>query len=154
MIGLGFRSARPRHRQANPSGDPQVDPHSEGVTPRRATPQPPLSHPSAATADTRGRTRIRHVPLPHPRSRASKAASRAATVPTRPWAGSRRRGSLPTALVSAFTAIGATRRGYDWRHDPVSSLAIGRQGWLQRANFILAGVLYTCASRDLLRLPR
>ncbi len=57
-------------------------------------------------------------------------------------------------FVSAFTAIGATRRGYDWRHDPVSSLAIGRQGWLQRANFILAGVLYTCASRDLLRLPR
>ncbi len=42
--------------------------------------------------------------------------------------------------------IGAARRGYDWRRYPVSSLATGRQGWYQRINFILAGVLYSCAA--------
>jgi hypothetical protein len=49
-------------------------------------------------------------------------------------------------FVTAFTAIGAERRGYDWRRYPVSSLAIGRKGWYQRANFILAGVLYSYAA--------
>jgi hypothetical protein len=49
-------------------------------------------------------------------------------------------------FVIAFTAIGAARRGYDWRRHPVSSLATGRQGWQQRANFILAGILYSCAA--------
>jgi hypothetical protein len=53
-------------------------------------------------------------------------------------------------FVTAFTAIGATRSGYDWQRYPVSSLAIGRRGWLQRANFILAGVLYSCAAPALL----
>jgi Protein of unknown function (DUF998) len=52
-------------------------------------------------------------------------------------------------FVTAFTAIGAARRGYDWRRYPVSSLAIGRQGWQQRINFILAGVLYSCAAAGL-----
>ena len=37
-------------------------------------------------------------------------------------------------FVTAFAAIGAARRGYDWRRHPVSSLAIGREGWQQRAN--------------------
>jgi hypothetical protein len=44
-------------------------------------------------------------------------------------------------FITAFTAIGAKRPGYDWRRDPVSSLGIGEQGWPQRANFGLAGVL-------------
>ncbi|MGH8997724.1 MAG: DUF998 domain-containing protein [Acidimicrobiales bacterium] len=57
-------------------------------------------------------------------------------------------------FVIAFTAIGATRSCYDWRRDPVSSLAIGRQGWLQRGNFVLAGMLYSCAARELSRCPR
>lgn len=57
-------------------------------------------------------------------------------------------------FITAFTAIGATRRGYDWRRYPVSSLAIGRQGWQQRANFILAGVLYSCAAAGLRRCGR
>jgi hypothetical protein len=57
-------------------------------------------------------------------------------------------------FVTAFTAIGAARRGYDWRRYPVSSLAIGRQGWQQRANFILAGVLYSCAAAGLARSDR
>ncbi|WP_081809521.1 DUF998 domain-containing protein [Mycobacterium sp. URHB0044] len=52
-------------------------------------------------------------------------------------------------FVTAFTAIGATRRGYDWRRAPVSALAVGRRGWQQRANFVLAGVLYSCAAAGL-----
>lgn len=46
-------------------------------------------------------------------------------------------------FVLAFTAIGARRPGYDWRRHAVSSLAAGDRGWLQRANFILAGMLYS-----------
>jgi hypothetical protein len=57
-------------------------------------------------------------------------------------------------FVTAFTAIGARRRGYDWRRYPVSTLAIGRQGWQQRANFIVAGVLYSCAAAGLGRSDR
>jgi hypothetical protein len=57
-------------------------------------------------------------------------------------------------FVTAFTAIGAARRGYDWRRYPVSSLAIGRQGWQQRANFVVAGVLYSCAALGLGRSDR
>ena len=57
-------------------------------------------------------------------------------------------------FVAAFTVIGSARAGYDWRRLPVSSLAIGPQGWTQRANFIVAGVLYTGAARALGRCPR
>jgi uncharacterized protein DUF998 len=57
-------------------------------------------------------------------------------------------------FVTAFTVIGATRHGYDWRRYPVSSLAIGRQGWRQRTNFILAGVLFFCAAAGLGRCDR
>jgi hypothetical protein len=57
-------------------------------------------------------------------------------------------------FVTAFTAIGAARRGYDWRRYPVSSLAIGRQGWQQRTNFILVGLLYSCAAVGLGRCDR
>ena len=57
-------------------------------------------------------------------------------------------------FVSAFTVIGARRPGYDWQRHAVSSLAVGRRGWLQRANFILAGVLYSCAARGLGRCTR
>ena len=46
-------------------------------------------------------------------------------------------------------AIGATRAGYDGERLPVSSLAIGRYGWLQRMNFVVAGVLYSCAGAGL-----
>jgi hypothetical protein len=57
-------------------------------------------------------------------------------------------------FVTAFTAIGAKRPGYDWRRDPVSSLGIGEQGWPQRANFGLAGVLYLLAALGLRKCPR
>ena len=69
------------------------------------------------------------------------------------------RGRLPCGVLAgplfagAFTAIGATQEGY-WRRFPVSLLAIGRQGWLQRANFILAGALYSFAAGGLARCPR
>jgi hypothetical protein len=57
-------------------------------------------------------------------------------------------------FVIGFTAIGARRSGYDWRRHAVSSLAAGDQGWQQRANFVLAGVLYSCAALGLGRCPR
>ena len=57
-------------------------------------------------------------------------------------------------FVAAFTAIGAARRGYDWRRYPVSSLAIGPHGWRQRINFIVAGVLYLYAAAGLGRCSR
>ena len=52
-------------------------------------------------------------------------------------------------FVAVFTALGARRAGYDWRRHAVSSLAIGRDGWAQRANFMLAGGLYCLAARGL-----
>lgn len=52
-------------------------------------------------------------------------------------------------FVTAFTAIGARRAGYDWRRHAVSSLADGRGGWAQRANFMLVGALYCVAARGL-----
>ena len=54
-------------------------------------------------------------------------------------------------FASAFSAIGAARAGYDWERLPVSSLAIGRHGWLQRMSFVGAGVLYSCAGGGLRR---
>jgi Protein of unknown function (DUF998) len=57
-------------------------------------------------------------------------------------------------FVAAFTAIGAARSGYDWRRHAVSSLACGRRGWWQRANFILAGILWCAAARGLAQAPR
>jgi hypothetical protein len=54
-------------------------------------------------------------------------------------------------FVGGFTTIGARRPGYDWRRHAVSSLAAGRGGWSQRANFVLAGALYRVAARGLAR---
>jgi hypothetical protein len=49
--------------------------------------------------------------------------------------------------------IGSMRSGYDWRRHTVSSLGAGRRGWLQRADFILTGVLYSLAARGLRQCP-
>ena len=57
-------------------------------------------------------------------------------------------------FVAMFTAIGATRAGYEWRRHAVSSLATGREGWAQRANFCLTGGLYCVAARGLGQSPR
>jgi hypothetical protein len=54
-------------------------------------------------------------------------------------------------FVGAFTVLGARRAGYDWRRHAVSSLAVGCEGWGQRANFILVGGLYCVAARSLAR---
>ncbi len=57
-------------------------------------------------------------------------------------------------FVTSFTVIGAKRLGYDWRRDPVSSLGIGKQGWPQRANSGLAGVLYLITAFGLRQCSR
>jgi hypothetical protein len=57
-------------------------------------------------------------------------------------------------FVSVFAAIGARRTGYDWRRHAVSSLGAGRDGWTQRANFMLVGGLYCLAARGLAQGPR
>jgi len=57
-------------------------------------------------------------------------------------------------FVGAFTAIGARRAGYDWRRHAVSVLADGREGWAQRANFMVVGVVYSVAAHGLPRSPR
>ena len=44
-------------------------------------------------------------------------------------------------FVVAFLAEGAMRPGYDPVRVPVSSLALGTDGWMQVANFILTGAL-------------
>ena len=49
-------------------------------------------------------------------------------------------------FVIGFTAIGARRPRYDWQRHAVSSLAAGDRGWYQRADFVLAGVLYSRAA--------
>jgi hypothetical protein len=56
-------------------------------------------------------------------------------------------------FVSSFTVIGARRAAYDWRRHAVSSLAAGRGGWSQRANFALTGALYCIAAHGLARGP-
>lgn len=45
-------------------------------------------------------------------------------------------------FVSVFTADGWTRPAYDPKRHPVSSLALGPSGWIQRSNFVVNGVLY------------
>jgi Protein of unknown function (DUF998) len=45
-------------------------------------------------------------------------------------------------FVAIFTAHGATLPGYRARRHPVSSLALGPRGWIQKANFLVAGCLY------------
>jgi hypothetical protein len=57
-------------------------------------------------------------------------------------------------FVSGFTAIGARRSGYDWRRHAVSSLADGRGGWLQRANFMVTGSLFCIAAHSLALSPK
>ena len=57
-------------------------------------------------------------------------------------------------FVSSFTVIGARRAGYEWRRHAVSSLARGRGGWLQRANFVLTGTLYCIAANGVARSPK
>lgn len=57
-------------------------------------------------------------------------------------------------FVGAFLIEGATRADYDPLRHPVSSLALGESGWMQVANFIVAGLLmlaFACGLRLALR---
>lgn len=63
------------------------------------------------------------------------------------------RGGLCTGpmFIAIFTLDGATRAGYLPARHPVSSLALGRRGWLQTANFVVTGVLYLAGAAGLSR---
>ncbi|MFC4117652.1 DUF998 domain-containing protein [Nonomuraea zeae] len=54
-------------------------------------------------------------------------------------------------FVVTFLAQGAVRDHYDWLRHPVSSLALGGSGWIQTANFIVAGLLSLAAAAGLRR---
>lgn len=50
-------------------------------------------------------------------------------------------------FVAVFSVEGAVREGYDARREPVSALALGDRGWVQRANFIgTGGLMLACAA--------
>jgi hypothetical protein len=56
------------------------------------------------------------------------------------------------AFVAVFTVEGAIRNdGYRPLRHPVSSLALGRRGWIQTANFTGAGTLFLAAAAGLAR---
>jgi len=56
-------------------------------------------------------------------------------------------------FVAVFTVEGARREGYDPLREPVSALALGERGWVQRTNFLATGILMLACSRGLGRLP-
>jgi hypothetical protein len=53
------------------------------------------------------------------------------------------------AFVVAYTVEGARRPGYDPRRHPVSSLALGPRGWVQRTSFTALGLSFLGLSRGL-----
>lgn len=49
-------------------------------------------------------------------------------------------------FIIVFLIEGALRNGYDAVRRPVSALALGKRGWIQRTNFIVTGALmFGCA---------
>ncbi len=56
-------------------------------------------------------------------------------------------------FIAVFTVEGARREGYDPLREPVSALALGERGWVQRTNFLATGMLMLACSRGLGRLP-
>lgn len=60
-------------------------------------------------------------------------------------------------FVLVFLLEGATRANYDPLRHPVSSLALGDYGWVQSANFVVAGLLtlaFSVGLRRVFRPPR
>ena len=45
-------------------------------------------------------------------------------------------------FVAVFVLEGAVREGYRPLRHPVSSLALGPRGWIEAANFTVAGTLF------------
>jgi Protein of unknown function (DUF998) len=54
-------------------------------------------------------------------------------------------------FISTFLVEGAVRPDYDPLRHPVSSLALGSRGWVQRLNFSVAGGLYIAGAVGLAR---
>ncbi|HUC25156.1 MAG TPA: DUF998 domain-containing protein [Streptosporangiaceae bacterium] len=54
-------------------------------------------------------------------------------------------------FVAVFLLEGAVRDGYRPLRHPVSSLALGRRGWIQTANFAVAGALFLAGAAGLAR---
>jgi hypothetical protein len=54
-------------------------------------------------------------------------------------------------FVAVFLREGAAREGYRPLRHPVSSLALGPRGWIQAANFAVAGTLFLAGSAGLAR---
>jgi Protein of unknown function (DUF998) len=54
-------------------------------------------------------------------------------------------------FVGSVLVQGATREGYSPLRHPVSSLSLGPRGWMQVANFAVAGGLYLCFAVGLSR---
>ena len=68
--------------------------------------------------------------------------------------GLRRCGAAAGPLfVSVFLIEGAKRPGYNPLRHPVSSLSLGPRGWVQAANFAIAGTLYLAGAAGLARSP-
>jgi hypothetical protein len=55
------------------------------------------------------------------------------------------------AFVVVFLVEGAARIDYHPLRHPVSSLALGRRGWIQSANFVMAGTLFLAGAAGLSR---
>ncbi len=52
-------------------------------------------------------------------------------------------------FVAVFLVESAVREGYRPLRHPVSSLALGSRGWIQAANFAVAGTLFLAAAAGL-----
>jgi len=55
------------------------------------------------------------------------------------------------AFVTVFLIEGAARKDYHPLRHPVSSLALGRGGWAQTANFVVAGTFFLAGAAGLSR---
>lgn len=53
------------------------------------------------------------------------------------------------AFLLTFVIDGRTRAGYRPRYHPVSALALGSRGWVQRANFLVCGSLIVAGAGGL-----
>lgn len=60
----------------------------------------------------------------------------------------------PAFFIVLFLIEGATRRGYDAFRQPVSALALGDGGWVQRAGFVVTGALTLGFAAGLWAEPR
>jgi hypothetical protein len=57
----------------------------------------------------------------------------------------------PVIFIATYLIDGATQPDYSWWHDTISTLSLGRHGWIQAASFVLYGVLTLCFGEGLRR---